>query len=219
MKYCLNCGKELLDYQSKYCSSNCQQEYQYQEKIKQWKSGTFNGRSGKYGLSKSVRKYMLLKANNRCELCGWNKINSYTGKTPLEIHHIDGDYTNNTEENLQVLCPNCHSLTGTYKSLNKIGREGREFYSNRKENRCIDCGTIISDNATRCRHCQGKTRIEQPPISREELKQLIRTTPFTTIGKAYNISDNAIKKWCDKYNLPRLKRDINNLSNKEWEKI
>ena len=36
---------------------------------------------------------------------------------------------NNKEENLQVLCPNCHSLTETYKSHNKKGRSGRRKYN------------------------------------------------------------------------------------------
>lgn len=90
--------------------------------------------SGKYGLSKVIRDYLLEKVNYSCELCGWNKINPITGKSPLEIHHIDGDYTNNKEENLQVLCPNCHSLTPTYKALNTNGREDRQEYTNRKKN-------------------------------------------------------------------------------------
>jgi predicted HNH restriction endonuclease len=37
---------------------------------------------------------------------------------------------NNNEDNLQVLCPNCHSLTSTYKNLNKLGRKQRKKYSN-----------------------------------------------------------------------------------------
>jgi hypothetical protein len=43
---------------------------------------------------------MLRKTNFACELCGWNKINPFTGTLPLEIHHKDGDYKNNQEENL-----------------------------------------------------------------------------------------------------------------------
>lgn len=38
---------------------------------------------------------------------------------PLEVEHIDGDSTNNKEYNLTLLCPNCHSLTKTYRGLNK----------------------------------------------------------------------------------------------------
>lgn len=55
--------------------------------------------------------------------------------------------------------------------------------------------------------------------SREELKQLIRTTPFTTIAKQFNVSDNAIRKWCDWYDLPRRVKDIKSYSDEEWANI
>lgn len=60
--------------------------------------------------------------------------------------------------------------------------------------------------------------VERP--DRNTLKQLIRTIPFTTIGKMYgNVSDNAVRKWCDFEGLPRKKNVINSYSDKEWEKI
>ena len=37
---------------------------------------------------------------------------------PLEIHHVDGNRDNNGLDNLQILCPNCHALTDTYKGKN-----------------------------------------------------------------------------------------------------
>lgn len=55
--------------------------------------------------------------------------------------------------------------------------------------------------------------------SRKELKQLIRTKPFTEIGKMYGVSDNSIRKWCDFEKLPRKKKDINSYSDEEWEQI
>lgn len=70
--------------------------------------------------------------------------------------------------------------------------------------------------------CASKARViplEKMPITREELKKLIRTVPFTTIGTQYGMSDNAIRKWCDKFNLPRKKSEILSYSNEEWEKI
>ena len=127
INYCLNCGKEI-DSAKKYCSNKCQGEYNHKQCIKKWKSGEYNGLIGEYGLSKSIKTYMLEKNNYKCELCGWGEENTYTHTIPLEIHHIDGDYTNNKEENLQVLCPNCHSLTETYKSHNKNGRKRRKKY-------------------------------------------------------------------------------------------
>lgn len=63
-------------------------------------------------------------------IIGWGEKNPFTGNIPLEIEHLDGDYTNNKEENLAVLCPNCHSLTSTYKGTNKgNGRKERSKYN------------------------------------------------------------------------------------------
>ena len=56
-------------------------------------------------------------------------------------------------------------------------------------------------------------------INRETLKKLIRTKPFTKIGEQYQVSDNAIRKWCIKFNLPSKKKDINSYSDEEWENI
>jgi len=38
---------------------------------------------------------------------------------PLELHHIDGDHSNNELSNLTLLCPNCHALTDNYRGKNK----------------------------------------------------------------------------------------------------
>ena len=57
------------------------------------------------------------------------------------------------------------------------------------------------------------------PITREELKKLIRTQPFTQIAKQYQVTDNAIKKWCDKFNLPRTKKEIKTYSDEDWKNI
>lgn len=85
--------------------------------------------------------------------------------------------------------------------------------------RCCDCGIKISKNSIRCNKCEAKHRTKEVPISREKLKELIRTTPFTKIGEQFNVSDNAIRKWCDKYNLPRKAREIKQISEQEWIKI
>ena len=48
----------------------------------------------------------------RCENC---RSTDWMGKpVPLELHHINGDRFDNRFENLQLLCPNCHALTGNY---------------------------------------------------------------------------------------------------------
>jgi 5-methylcytosine-specific restriction endonuclease McrA len=58
--------------------------------------------------------------------CGWNKMNSYTGKIPIQLEHIDGNSENNELSNLKLLCPNCHTLTPTWGGANKgNGRKNR----------------------------------------------------------------------------------------------
>ena len=129
---CLNCGCEYNIYRStkgKFCSNKCQADYEYKQFIDKWKKGEDPGLRGEYGTSMYIRRYLFDKYNCSCQICGWNEINPFTGKVPLEIHHIDGDYTNNKEENLQLLCPNHHSLTETFKGRNKNGRKGRKKYS------------------------------------------------------------------------------------------
>lgn len=128
---CLNCGYEYNIYRSsksKFCSHKCQVEYEYKQFIERWKNGEESGLKGEYGISNHIRRYLFDKYNCSCQICGWNEVNPFTGKVPLEVHHIDGDYTNNKEENLQLLCPNHHSLTESFKSHNKNGRKGRSKY-------------------------------------------------------------------------------------------
>ena len=212
---CLNCGKELTNRQTKYCSNQCQKEYQYKEYIERWQQGLENGVVGQYSISNHIKHYMFTKHNYKCEKCGWSQINPFTQTLPLEIHHKDGDYRNNNEDNLELLCPNCHSLTQSYKGANKSGREDREKYASRK-NYCIDCGKEIASTSTKCKSCAQKT---EKPVSRDELKNLIRNLPFTQIGQKFNVSDNAIRKWCDSYNLPRRISDIKKFTDEEWELI
>jgi hypothetical protein len=129
MKICLNCGSFVAN-RAKYCSNKCQQNYQYQNYIKKWKDGKISGMRGPYQISLNIIKYLYEKHDNKCALCGWNQRNIHTNKIPLEVEHIDGNYLNNKEENLILICPNCHSLTATYKSLNRgKGRASRKKYS------------------------------------------------------------------------------------------
>jgi len=126
---CRNCGKSLKS-KNVYCNNKCQKDYEYKIYIHNWKNETISGLKGKYQISNHIRHYLLLKYNYSCAKCGWNKINPYTKICPLEIEHIDGNYLNNSESNLTLLCPNCHSLTSTYKGANKgNGRKERKKYS------------------------------------------------------------------------------------------
>lgn len=129
-KFCINCNSKLNRNDKIYCNVNCQHEYKYKQYIMRWKNGLETGLSGEYQISNYIIRYMREKYNNKCSRCGWNEINPITKKVPLEIEHIDGNYKNNLENNLDLICPNCHSLTSTYRGLNKgNGRKARRKYS------------------------------------------------------------------------------------------
>lgn len=125
-KKCRQCGKECSRPEKFYCNNRCQQDYQNSIKIHEWLTGKDCGYNTNGQLRPFIRNFLILNNNETCQECGWNKKNPITDKSTLEIHHRDGDYTNNTIDNLQVLCPNCHSLTDTHRNLNKgKGRKKR----------------------------------------------------------------------------------------------
>ena len=82
---------------------------------------------------------------------------------------------------------------------------------------------IIKDQIYPIRQKKEK-KIEQEekwtcPLTRKQLKDKIRNQSFFEIGRECGYSDNAIRKWCDKYNLPRNKREIKKFSDEEWKLI
>lgn len=115
---CLFCTVSISNKQ-KYCSQKCQAEFEYSNTLKEYLSGNYSLALDKLGTIKSfIRKWLREKVENKCSRCGWNKINPKTKKVPVEVEHIDGNHLNNDPSNLDMICPNCHSLTITYKALN-----------------------------------------------------------------------------------------------------
>lgn len=217
-------------------------------------------------LRRETAKRELLKIREeKCEICGisiWQN-----QKINLQLHHIDGDNSNNEESNLQLLCPNCHSLTDSFcgkrtsgsqkkyseeelkkaleenksilSALRSLGMSsGRENYArcreiihkysifhlepieNNTEKRCLKCGIIVGKSKSGlCLSCSSKQqrKVERP--SREILKNEIRNQTFLALGKKYNVSDNAVRKWCKSYNLPVSRHLIKNYSDSEWSNI
>jgi hypothetical protein len=125
--HCLNCNCEnVWSYQktNKYCDNKCQQDFQYKQYITEWKQGLTDGRKGKLQTSGYIHRYVLEKQGYKCAECSITEHNGLP--ITLELDHINGNGTDNTEDNLRCLCPNCHSQTSTYRAKNKgNGRKGR----------------------------------------------------------------------------------------------
>lgn len=191
--------------------------------------------------SRDKRKnQMLYVMGEKCCLCGYNKC-----VAALEFHHIDPkqkDLSFNKAKNMSwdkieqelkkcvLLCANCHrevhyndsefQLTSSFdidKAL-EISQEVNEV-KNGKAYYCLECGKLVSYGNSLCPECSAiKRRVVERP-SREDLKEMIREKPFTQIGRLFNVSDNAVKKWCLSYNLPHKKTDIKKYTDDEWSKI
>lgn len=186
------------------------------------------------------KRDLITLYGGKCSLCGYNK-----SIKALEFHHIkpqDKKYALGTgnchklqddlieAKKCLLVCANCHREIhdGFYNDVNlfdyqKINNQIEiKKLSISKNLFCKDCGVQITiySKSGYCNSCAQKHRAKvQNKPSREELKSLIRTLPFLKIATIYNVSDNAIRKWCDKYSLPRNKKDINNYSDAQWVKI
>ena len=122
-KKCLRetCSNDVNYRYGKYCSSQCMADFIYESYIKSWINGESSGSRERNNtlVSQHVRRYLFEIHDSKCSRCNWGEVNKITGKIPLHIDHIDGDASNNSQKNLRLLCPNCHSLTSNYGALNR----------------------------------------------------------------------------------------------------
>jgi len=74
-------------------------------KLKDW---------NQYARGANLKPHLIKERGHKCESCA---LTEWMGQIiTIELDHIDGDKTNNNIENLRLLCPNCHSLTPTFKN-------------------------------------------------------------------------------------------------------
>ena len=145
--------------------------------------------------SRKNLKTRLIRDNileNKCSNCGLEPI--WDGKTlVLIIDHINGINNDNRIENLRLLCPNCNSQTSTFAGR----RLKKEYY-------CKQCNVKICKDGISgyCNSCYREinAKVQNKP-DKENLQNMINTMTWIEIGKQYNVSDNAVRKWAKKYGL------------------
>jgi len=78
------------------------------EQLKDW---------SQYSKASNFKKHLIDKKGHKCENCHLTKWQKHS--IVLELHHADGDKTNNSFDNLKLLCCNCHALTHNWRNKNR----------------------------------------------------------------------------------------------------
>ena len=130
----------------------------------------------------------------KCSICGINEW--HNKKLVLVLDHVDGNSTNCSIENLRWLCPNCNSQQPTF--CRKKRKERKVCYG-----KCLKCGEELTRSGTKfCSYSCANTysrKTRRPP--REKLIQLLISSNYTSIGKKFGVTGNAVKKWAKTYNI------------------
>lgn len=144
----------------------------------------------------------------------------------LEIDHINEDSLDNNKNNLRFLCPNCHSLRGNnvprrkpkkcvgcakyFNNTNKLycSNECYQLYRGWENNNvkiCKNCNKEFNSRAKKfCSNkCVGehKSTNSDIPTLEQLLIDFSEIKTFVAVGKKYDVSDNAVRKWFKKYGI------------------
>lgn len=121
---CEGCGKQEIRtgwnaLSQRYCSVSCHKNHITSIDFKSWLDGELT-----YSGHMPNRRMLIMRDTNKCNTCG---ISDWNGRhITFEVEHRDGNSENNHQSNLELICPNCHSQTATYKGKNKgNGRHAR----------------------------------------------------------------------------------------------
>lgn len=129
------------------------------------------------------------------------------------VHHIDRDRKNNDVENLMIF--DSDRSHGLFHSGARILKNGDVWTCKERSNEeCPICGKRKFISAKLCRDCYKKENRKSSNIpSRETLLDLLihKKENFASIGRIFGVSDNAVRKWCVSYGIPRTSREIKKL--------
>lgn len=194
------------------------------------------------------RKDLLVRVmGGKCAICGYNKTSlamefHHLDKTQKEFALSNSNRTLESQfvelKKCVLLCSNCHREVhgGLHNDVelscsfdDEIANDELKKYDIKHPNRekikpilkCKECGRVFAYKSVSllCRKCSSVKQRKYDRPDKESLKYMIRNMQLEEVAKKYGTSSNVIRKWCDFCGLPRRKREINKISDEEWEKI
>lgn len=133
----------------------------------------------------------------------------------MQLHHVDGNNKNNTLDNLQMLCPNCHSQTENYCGSANV-KDTKKYY-------CPDCGKEINKGSRYCPVCAHNHKNElsgKCPKMEQLIQDYLELKTFTKVANKYTVTDNTVRKWFKNFGLPYYANELTNyLNSKSIEEI
>jgi 5-methylcytosine-specific restriction endonuclease McrA len=217
MLLCLVCEERFdssISQSSKWCGEPCKKEYELKKKktmkkalsttqarnhklkrdaiLAKFVAGECHGGTGNQG-AVATYIYPFLKEyyGHKCQRCGYNKPNKFTGNPVLHVNHIDHNPYNHMFDNLEVICPNCHGEVTQVSYMNK-GRELRDELLAKGE---MTPEEYRGNNLPSTSEIGGYTRKE---YETEDAKNIMRTKVALTTNKKIP----AFKKDKETKNLP-----------------
>jgi Zn finger protein HypA/HybF involved in hydrogenase expression len=140
---------------------------------------TFKDNTSSKAARKLLIKHNLIEYNCKCGNGGqWEGI-----KLQLQLDHIDGNHFNNNLDNLRWMCPNCHSQTENFC--------GKSSWKKIKKSEI---------NPNWRREPKLKTRKVVRP-DKETLAGLIQDMGYSAVGRFFDVSDTAVRKWAKTYGI------------------
>lgn len=156
-----------------------------------------------------IIKRRLLKnyKEYKCECCGISEWNDKP--IVLQLHHINKNRYDNRLENLQLLCPNCHSQTDNFCNHDKK-------YSKLLIKSCEFCGEKFEAKYKQQRYCSKECvrnqirKNQKIQINKEDLiKDLIECNyVMDSLRKKYGVSFMTIQNYCKKFGLPYKSKEL-----------
>lgn len=123
------------------------------------------------------------------------------GPIVLEIDHVNNDWTDNRLENLQFMCPNCHSQKtktdgSRIKFLKQIAKPVKAII--------VKTEPKASNPDWRHQPRPNTRKVERP--TRDELARLVWLHTAQHLSERFGVSDTMIAKWCRYYEIDKPTR-------------